>query len=174
MTLPEYQAEVNRICAELNRLPCSERLGKLKSELARLPPEFRETTLTLVATTVEITEYHEGMKTWEKITMMAAGAVIIAVLLVIAFLVPEPTKFQVFVFRIVLALGASAFGCVIPGFLNIESRSKLLLLRAGGALALFVLIYLWNPPELATASKPNHSIDTVQTNRSQPVSETNR
>src|SRR5437870_4275025 len=109
MTLDEYRAEVNRICTNLARVPRGKRIETLQTELARLPEEYREAALALVATTIDLTADHAGMKTWEKITMIAAGFVFLLLLLSIALLVPEPTDFQIFVFRIVLAIAASAF-----------------------------------------------------------------
>lgn len=174
MSLDEYKAEVNRICAGVVRQPRDKRLEWFKNELAKLPPEYKEFTEQLVASTEDLTEGSQGMKTWEKVTMITSGLALIAVLLCLAVLVPEPTDFQIFVFRIVLAIGASAFACVIPGFLNIESRSKLLLIRAGGALAVFVLIYILNPPQLAKGEKTSHSESNGRTNNAPQVVETNK
>jgi hypothetical protein len=174
MTLRQYQAEVNRVCAQVVKVSQRKRLQVLREELASLPASYREPALQLIATTVELTGDNMTMQKWEKITMIAAGAATVAVLLSIAVLLPQPTDFQIFVFRIVLAIGVSAFACVIPGFLNLESRSRLLALRAGGALAVFVLVYLWNPPQLVRSSKqslvesshqPNSLTGIIQTNR---------
>jgi uncharacterized integral membrane protein len=90
------------------------------------------------------------MKSWEKITVAAAGVLFVLLLLVIAIWIPEPTEFQIFVFRVVLALAAAAVGSAVPGVLHIESRIGKLLIRASGALALFAIVYSVNPPALAT------------------------
>ncbi len=78
-----------------------------------------------------------------------SGLSFLAIMLVIAFFIPEPTIFQIFVFRVVLAIAAAAFGATIPGFLEIKlplwGKG---LISAGGALGLFVLIYQVNPPGL--------------------------
>jgi hypothetical protein len=68
-------------------------------------------------------------------------------LILIALVVPEPKPFPLFIFRVVLALGAGALGALIPGFIEVTFRNWL---RAGGAIALFVIVYLINPPELIT------------------------
>ena len=45
------------------------------------------------------------------------------------------------------SIAASGIGAIIPGMINIEmAREHNFVLRAGGAIALFVLIYLINPP----------------------------
>jgi hypothetical protein len=64
-------------------------------------------------------------------------------MLAIAF--PAPTAFQYTVFRIVLALAAAGVGALVPGFLEIRYKS---MIRAGGALAMFVIIYFVSPAAL--------------------------
>jgi len=91
---------------------------------------------------------------WEKIVACSFGISFIIIMLLIAISFPNPTDFQIFIFRVVLALSASGIGAVIPGFINVEmTREKHLLLRAGGAIALFLLIYLINPPALISTSQ---------------------
>ena len=73
-------------------------------------------------------------------------------LLAIALFVRQPSDFQIFIFRVVLALGAGAVGALIPGFLEVRFRNWL---RAGGAIALFAIVYNINPPALiAQSEKP--------------------
>jgi hypothetical protein len=50
----------------------------------------------------------------------AVGIVFIYSSLIIAFVYPEPSPYQVFVFRTVLALAAAGFAAAIPGLLNIS------------------------------------------------------
>jgi hypothetical protein len=52
------------------------------------------------------------------------------------------------IFRIVLALGVSAVAVLLTGDLEINGQKAGLGIRAGGALAVFVLVYLVNPPGL--------------------------
>jgi len=86
---------------------------------------------------------------WVLIVSVSSGLVFLVVMLVIAVFIPQPTTFQFFIFRVVLALAAAAFGATIPGFLKIQvSLWAKGLISAGGALGLFVLIYNVNPPAL--------------------------
>lgn len=56
---------------------------------------------------------------------------------------------QFFLLRVLAALSAAGVGAVIPGMLNIQiGQGKLFAIRGAGALAVFVLIFLINPPEL--------------------------
>ncbi|MFO1498377.1 MAG: hypothetical protein U1G07_08300 [Verrucomicrobiota bacterium] len=152
MGIRELKVEVYRICATLARAPRSKRLSLLRREIEQLPEDCREIALSLVSTALATTEGTASMQTWEKITMMAAGIIFVGVLLALAWFVPEPTAFQFFVFRVVLALAGSAFVSALPGLLQVEGRIKSWVVRAGGSLGVFVLIYSLNPPRLLTAA----------------------
>jgi hypothetical protein len=78
-------------------------------------------------------------------TLLWVGVGLIAAGVVIALFVPHPSSFQMFVFRILAALGAAGIGASLPGFIGFKTPA----VTAGGAVALFVLIYLVNPPRLA-------------------------
>jgi hypothetical protein len=95
---------------------------------------------------VSLPRPNTGPSTWEKVAGFIFGVVFVATLLVLAIKVPNPTEPQFFVFRIVLALAAAGVAAIIPGFLNIESKTVLYVIRAGGALGVFLLVYLVNPP----------------------------
>jgi hypothetical protein len=88
---------------------------------------------------------------WEKVSIFVFGVVFVVILLVIAVSIPNPTEFQFFVFRVVLALVAAAIAALVPGFLNIQSQVYRSRLRAGGAVAVFVIVYLINPPKIINA-----------------------
>jgi hypothetical protein len=93
-------------------------------------------------------------KNWEKIAAFAFGVVFIVVMIYIALYVPNPTPTQWFVFRVVLALAAAGVGALLPGLLRVEAPPYV---RAGGALALFVVVYWFNPPKLvAPPPEPPH------------------
>jgi len=50
-----------------------------------------------------------------------------------------------FALRLVLSLAAAVLGATVPGFLNLEWKGGGLAVRAGGALALFVLTWVFTP-----------------------------
>jgi hypothetical protein len=91
---------------------------------------------------------------WQKLTAFGCGVVFVVVMLVIAIAIPNPTTAQWFVFRVVLALAAAGIGAVLPGLIVVNVSR---VVRAGGAIALFVLVYLLNPPQLVSPI-PNVSI----------------
>ena len=84
-------------------------------------------------------------KSHEKVLAFVFGVVFVVVLLAVAFFVPNPTAFQYTVFRIVLALAAAGVAAMIPGFLQVNISTWL---RAGGALAIFVIVYFYAPAAL--------------------------
>jgi hypothetical protein len=77
------------------------------------------------------------------------GLCFVGILLILAIGFPQPTAFQYMVFRIILALAAAGIAGVIPGLIQLKMQSNaILLINAGGALAVFVLIYLFAPADL--------------------------
>jgi hypothetical protein len=60
--------------------------------------------------------------------------------------IADPKLF--FVLRVVLSFSAATLGATIPGFLDIRWSGSGLALRAGGALALFVLTFVYTPDVL--------------------------
>ena len=85
-------------------------------------------------------------ETWEKVLAFIFGVVFVSVMLTVAVFIPNPTPFQQWLFRVVLALAAAGVGAVVPGMINVEWKDPKI--RAAGAFALFVIVYLLNPPEL--------------------------
>ena len=84
-------------------------------------------------------------KSVERFLAFGFGVIFVVVLLILAIKYPNPTPFQYTVFRIVLALAAGGVAAMIPGFLSIEVAKWL---RAGGALAVFVIVYFYSPAGL--------------------------
>ncbi len=77
------------------------------------------------------------------------GLCFVTALLVLAICLPDPTAFQYTVFRIVLALAAAGVAGVIPGMIRLKVQpGTALLIHAGGALAVFVMVYLLAPAAL--------------------------
>ncbi len=69
--------------------------------------------------------------------------------------------------RILLSLAVAVLGATIPGFLDVSWSAGGLAIRAGGALALFVLTYFFTPQVLPTQ-------DIALTIRVTPVDEAGR
>jgi hypothetical protein len=99
--------------------------------------------------------------TFDHVAAVGAGLYIVgftSFLLVRGTEIAGPRLF--FALRVMLGLAAAIFGATIPGFLEIGWTSgQDLSIRAGGALAVFVLIFLFTPSDPAAAkttiSAPN-------------------
>jgi hypothetical protein len=94
----------------------------------------------------------EHQKAVQRRVAFTFGVVFIVVLLVLALFVPEPSPFQYTVFRIVLALAAAGAAAMIPGFIEFNIPGWL---RAGGALAVFIVVFFYNPASLVAPPTPH-------------------
>jgi acyl carrier protein len=81
-----------------------------------------------------------------------AAAILLAVGVAVSLLVPCPTITQQRVLQIVVSLAAGAFAANLSGFLHVKVGK---VIRAGGALAAFVLVLLWNPASWSIQGGPN-------------------
>ena len=66
--------------------------------------------------------------------------------------IADPRLF--FALRLVVSFGVAVLGATIPGFLAVGWTGSGLTIRAGGALALFVLTYVYTP-DLVTRQTPS-------------------
>jgi hypothetical protein len=74
------------------------------------------------------------------------GCLALAAVLWLAFANASLTDPQFQILRIVLALAGGGVGAVIPGFLDLHmTTGTKATVRAGGALAVFVVLYFWSP-----------------------------
>lgn len=105
------------------------------------------------------------------IIAFAFGVTFVVALMVLAIKFPRPTPFQYNVFRIVLSLAAAGAAAMIPGFINIEVNPTTgLLIRAGGALAVFVIVFFFNPAQLAIQSETDtHGNDSTVSSIANPI-----
>jgi hypothetical protein len=87
------------------------------------------------------------------------GVVFITALLTLAVLIPNPTATQFEIFRIVIAVAVAGVAAAIPGFLELHlNRNFSLAIRAGGALAVFVIVYFYSPARWVATEPPSISI----------------
>jgi hypothetical protein len=88
-------------------------------------------------------------KATQQRTAFSFGILFVVILLGLAILFPTPTAFQYTVFRSVLSLAAAGIAAMIPGFITVSISTWL---RAGGALAVFAVVYFYNPAALVTSA----------------------
>jgi hypothetical protein len=106
----------------------------LSSALARQSPKNVGAGLQLMS------------KVTERLIALFCGVVFVTAILVIAIFNPLPTAFQYAVFRIILALAAAGFVSMTPGFIEANIGANI---RAGGALAVFCIVYFYAPAALS-------------------------
>jgi hypothetical protein len=86
------------------------------------------------------------------------GFIFVVAMIVLSVKFPQPTPFQERVFQTVLALAAAGVAAMIPGLINLElDATSKLLIRAGGAIAVFVIVYFLNPAKSQTHAAASHS-----------------
>jgi len=71
--------------------------------------------------------------------------------------IADPRLF--FGLRLLLSFGAATLGASIPGFLNVGWSGGGLAIRAGGALALFVLTFVYTPDLVTAEGSPRVQIN---------------
>jgi hypothetical protein len=100
-----------------------------------------------------------GTQLYERIVGTTAGAICLGLII---FLVVRNQPFAdptlALLTRVIVSLVAAVFGATLPGFLNLQWNAGGLGLRAGGALALFVLTFLVTPQVIS----PNGCVNGVQ------------
>ena len=92
---------------------------------------------------------------WELKAIFAFGVAFMVVIVIIAITLPRPTEFQQLIFRVVFALAAAGVGALVPGFLTLKYKN---ILRAGGGLAVFAIVYFFNPATLVIYDPPVNKI----------------
>ncbi len=84
------------------------------------------------------------------------GIVFIMIILFLILFFPCPTTSQFFVFRMVLSIAAAGFASVIPGFFKFDYAK---VVSAGGAIAVFAFVYIFNPGKILTEDRCNQPFD---------------
>ena|ERR1700720_1954996 len=89
---------------------------------------------------------NQPSNSFDRIAAICAALVIVGLavfLLIRNEPIADPRLFLVL--RVVISFSAAALGATIPGFLELGWRGRGLAIRAGGALALFVLTFVYTP-----------------------------
>jgi hypothetical protein len=86
----------------------------------------------------------------DKLLAFCFGVVFVVLILIVAVFDRDPPPFSLFIYRVVLSLAAAGVGAVIPGIVNVDINP---VVRAGGALALFVVVFWFNPPSIIAQAK---------------------
>lgn len=108
--------------------------------------------IVLNAKTINIGGFHmpELSQQRQILLAFAFGVIVLFFLLIVSLFIPVPSQYQEMLFRITISIAVSGIGAVIPGFLNLQLKFwGQVAIRAGGALAIFIIIYFFNPGTLS-------------------------
>jgi len=93
----------------------------------------------------------------------AFGIIALSALFSVALFSSNHNALLITVARVTLALACAGIAAVIPGFIDIDLKPSVnTAIRAGGAVAVFVLVFFFNPPGLIDPDPkppPNPSVD---------------
>lgn len=149
-SLDDFEAEAAELGRQLALLPASQRPERMEAWLNTLPPKRRRLASTLAA--LQVTSLAKDLHMSDRIpkwVLYTSACAFLLLLVGVAVFIPNPTAFQVGVFRTVLALAGIPWGAAIPGFLKVEreemSPGSKLAIRATGGFALFLLLYFCSP-----------------------------
>jgi hypothetical protein len=153
----DWKTVGRKLADELENVPPDKQISYIRGKVEELPEEMREAvshfvTAVLIAAKQGAVSMPGPQPTpqqpaWEKILAVVLGVLFMAAIIVLAVFFPNPTSFQYQVFRIVLAIAVAGFAATIPGFLQIQLSNWL---KAGGALAVFCVVYFYNPAQIVT------------------------
>lgn len=139
---------------ELLSIAPEAQLAYVKQRFGELSPEERGIAESLFSLGYEMgndKRFQARHKQIERYCAFTIGVLFVAALLAINIWIPNPSPTQATTFRIVLALAGAGFGAFIPGFLNVSVGN---FARAGGALAIFLIVYFWDPASRQVDSRP--------------------
>ncbi|MBE1163037.1 DUF4019 domain-containing protein [Dyella acidiphila] len=98
----------------------------------------------------------------EKIAVFTFGVVFLLLMLGIVLKFPQPTPIQYLTFRIILSLAAAGFAAMLPGALHLQLPLIVKgTVQAGGAIAVFVLVYTTNPAVLQSLGVQIPKVDAT-------------
>lgn len=113
-----------------------------------LEQQYRASFLPVAGFEVKEAKDLKETPKWQLITGLVVGAVFALIILALVVFIPSPTPSQFFVFRGLFAISLAAVAAIIPGLLNVESRFNRFSVKATGAIAVFILVWMLNPPAL--------------------------
>lgn len=121
-----------------------------KEDVSLLRTEFKAANLSIHGFDLPAPENDTIVPRWQVIVGLVIGITLVGISILLALNIPDPTRWQEFVFRGVLALGLACIAPIIPGFIKLStkfenSQTGYFTLVAGGAIAIFVLIWIVTP-----------------------------
>jgi hypothetical protein len=120
----------------------------LPNQAKGLKRKFQENQLPVFGFNNKEVSNMQKTAIWKEIMAILVGILGMTSTLYFVFKTPNPTNEQIFFFRLTSSLSASMLAVLIPGSVNIESRINKFPIKATGAIAIFIITWLINPPSL--------------------------
>ncbi len=117
----------------------------------KIEQQYREHSLPVAGFEMKEAKDLKNTPKWQLVTGLVIGLMLALIILVLVVFIPNPTPSQFFVFRGVFAISLAAVAAIIPGLLNVESRFNKFSIKATGAIAVFILVWMLNPPALISS-----------------------
>ena len=108
--------------------------------------------LTAQKATLSLDNMQSSMGT--PLLVSGTGLFLLLLILGVVLFAVRVTAQLFFVIRVLIALAGGAFAAIIPGFLNVTTDAHGIAIRAGGALAVFVILYFFTPQIISDHPPP--------------------
>lgn len=100
---------------------------------------------------------------WFPAAAFGVGVFFVLVVLLLTTLVPNQLRTTYVIYRIVMSMGCAGFATALTGFIAIKMKFGAgILLMAGGSLAVFVIVYFWDPASNVGQTPPLGRDDTTR------------
>lgn len=119
-----------------------------KKESEELKKKFINNNLPVHGFRYKGAENMEKRSQWREIVGVILGTIGMIAIIVIALFNPELSEKQFLIFRGIFALCSAMLVILIPGALNVQSNWNKMSIKATGAIAVFIIIWMINPPSL--------------------------
>lgn len=155
--LRSYSAVLNGKLQEPSDNACANMQRMVKEYLPnqnwqQLSSAFSENALSTLGFNVKAVPDRKKVPIWQLVTSVSIGVISLIASVTIALIIPEPTVYQEFILRGLFAIALASIASIIPGFINLQTGARgalaYLSVYAGGAIAIFLLIWMFNPPEI--------------------------
>jgi hypothetical protein len=118
------------------------------STVSKLRDNFINNNLPIYGFDMPIKDNNKISK-FQTITGLIIGIILLISSVFIAILIPSPSTWQEFVFRGTFSLSLALIAPIIPGFVKMTTKIKILnsytMIVAGSSIAIFLIIWFFNP-----------------------------
>ena len=119
-----------------------------------------------------MTRKNKGRLSIDLLLTFSFGILALLLLFCVALFVETPNSLLLLVFRVTLALACAGVAAMLPGFVQLSvSTGTNMAIRAGGAVAIFVLIYLVDPGSRFTSIANDCIVPSAPNNEFLPIAE---